>query len=136
MLRFCLAIHNTYKYYDLLRESAPRAACHGRGKRVATVGYMQLHCSGVLTHPSTPKFIASPVTNTLDRKGLEGTPDWLRRMRQGVDDDGVAAMGYMQLHGGRVSPAAALQAVQEMRGEGDGGASLQACPWLPNLAKL
>ena len=36
-------------------------------------------------------------------------------MLQGIDDDGVAAMGYVQLHGGSVSPEAALQAVRDMR---------------------
>ena len=46
---------------------------------------------------------------------------------QGIDDDGVAAMGYVQLHGGSVSPEAALQAVQEMREGSAGGASLEVC---------
>ncbi|KAK9843766.1 hypothetical protein WJX81_005547 [Elliptochloris bilobata] len=40
---------------------------------------------------------------------------------EGIDDDGVAAMGYVQLHGGGVSPAAALQAVREMREGQEGG---------------
>ena len=43
----------------------------------------------------------------------------------------MAAMGYVQLHGGSVSPAAALQAVRDMRAEGAGAASLQARRRLP-----
>lgn len=48
-------------------------------------------------------------------------------MLQGVDDDGVAAMGYVQLHGGSVSPEAALQAVRDMREGSAGGANLEVC---------